>query len=154
VVILSPALKRQFGLSLGEVGLLLASAQGGSALGALGWGALTDRIGERLVMTLGLALSAAALGVAAATSSYAVVLIALVVSGAAGASVSAASGRAIMGWFAPAQRGLALAIRQSAVPLGGFIAALTISGAHPTRGFVLLATLSGAGAAAAAALGP
>ena len=50
--------------------------------------------------------------------------------GAAGASVYAASGRLILGWFAASQRGLAMGIRQSAQPLGVAVAAVTL----PTLG--------------------
>ena len=50
----------------------------------------------------------------------------LVAAGALGASVNAASGRAVMHWFAPSERGLALGIRQANVPLGGLVAALAL----------------------------
>src|SRR5262249_31185074 len=50
----------------------------------------------------------------------------LTLAGMAGASVSAASGRAVMGWFAADERGFALGIRQTAVPLGWAIAALAL----------------------------
>jgi nitrate/nitrite transporter NarK len=40
--------------------------------------------------------------------------------------VNAASGRAVMGWFEERQRGFALGIRQTAVPLGGMVAALAL----------------------------
>jgi sugar phosphate permease len=43
-----------------------------------------------------------------------------------GASVSAASGRAVMGWFGVHERGFALGIRQTAVPLGWAAAALVL----------------------------
>jgi nitrate/nitrite transporter NarK len=48
------------------------------------------------------------------------------VAGALGAGVNAASGRAVMGWFEERQRGFALGIRQTAVPLGGMAAALAL----------------------------
>jgi sugar phosphate permease len=44
----------------------------------------------------------------------------LAVAGAAGASVQSASGRAVLHWFEPQQRGLALGLRQTAIPLSGF----------------------------------
>jgi sugar phosphate permease len=50
----------------------------------------------------------------------------LVVAGAAGASVYAASGRLILGWFAARERGLAMGIRQSAQPLGVAVAAVAL----------------------------
>ena len=43
-----------------------------------------------------------------------------------GAGVNAASGRAVMAWFGADERGLALGIRQMAVPLGGAVAALAL----------------------------
>jgi sugar phosphate permease len=58
----------------------------------------------------------------------------LTLAGAAGASVNAASGRAVMSWFAPAQRGFALGIRQTAVPLGGAAAALFLPPAAAAGG--------------------
>jgi sugar phosphate permease len=50
----------------------------------------------------------------------------ITVAGALGASVNAASGRAVMAWFEQRQRGLALGIRQTALPVGGILAALTL----------------------------
>ena len=51
-------------------------------------------------------------------------LLALVVAGFLGASVQSASGRAVMAWFPGSQRGLALGIRQTAIPISGFAASL------------------------------
>ena len=66
---LAPALRGEFGLSLGEVGLAFAAVTGGGMLTLVPWGALTDRIGERPVMASGLAGCAAALvGAALSTS--------------------------------------------------------------------------------------
>ena len=48
------------------------------------------------------------------------------VAGMFGASATGASGRAVMGWFARSQRGLALGIRQTGVPLGGGVAAIAL----------------------------
>jgi sugar phosphate permease len=47
-------------------------------------------------------------------------------SGLAGASVQSASGRAVMQWFGPTERGLAFGIRQTAIPFGGVIGALVL----------------------------
>ena len=73
-------------------------------------------------------LGAASVAVAAAAASNGVVTLslALFAAGGLGACVQAASGRAVMGWFHHSQRGLALGIRQTGVPLGGAIAALVL----------------------------
>ena len=97
---LAPALRAEFGLSLGEVGLAFAAVTGGGMLTLVPWGALTDRIGERPVMASGLAGCAAALVGAALSTSYAALLVALLVAGMFGSSATGASGRAVMGWFA------------------------------------------------------
>ncbi len=124
--VLAPELRIEYDLSLTEVGLVLATVNLGSVVTLLGWGLLADRLGERAVLAAGLGLAGAALVGAAFTSSLAALSVALTTAGAAGASVNAASGRAVMGWFSAEQRGLALGIRQTAIPLGGAAAALIL----------------------------
>jgi sugar phosphate permease len=116
--VLLPALRDRYGFSLGEAGALLAAPGIGSMLSFLLWGLAADRFGERLVAPVGLAACAVALWGAAATESFVPLAALLGLAGLAGASVNAASGRAVMSWFEPAQRGLALGIRQAAVPVG------------------------------------
>ncbi len=126
VAVLAPELRQQFGLSLGEIGVTLAAFGIGMTPTLLPWGLLTDRIGERVVLPLGLSTSAIALGCVGIASGFAQLVLLLVTAGALGASVNAASGRAVMHWFAPSERGLALGIRQANVPLGGLVAALAL----------------------------
>jgi sugar phosphate permease len=77
---------------------------------------------------------------------FGVLLALLGVAGAAGASVNAASGRAVMYWFPAAERGLALGVRQTAIPLGGFVAALALPALGLENGLLLLAAMAAAGA--------
>ena len=123
---LGPALRDTYGLSLGEIGLLFSALAIGTVLGLLPWGVLSDRIGERPVLALGLSLFAMTLVAAAFTSSYPALLAGLVAAGATGASATGASGRAVMGWFARRERGMALGIRQMAIPLGGAAGSLAL----------------------------
>jgi sugar phosphate permease len=147
--VLAPALRDEYGLSLSEVGLVLASQWVGPTVTLLPWGLLADRVGERLVLALGLGGSGAFLLGAAAVDAFAALLALLSLSGAAGASVNSASGRAVMNWFGAEERGLALGLRQTAIPLGGVVAALglpPIESAWGVQGaFVALAALSLAG---------
>src|SRR4051794_6575366 len=126
VAVLVPDLRAEYGLSLGQVGVLLAAASGGMVLTLIAWGLLTDKVGERAVVALGLSVSGLAFLAASTLPAYAVVFGLVTLAGMAGASVSAASGRAVMGWFAADERGFALGIRQTAVPLGWAIAALAL----------------------------
>ena len=143
---LAPALRSEFGLSLGEVGLAFAAVTAGGMVTLVPWGALTDRIGERPVMASGLAGCAAALVGAALSTTYPALLAALLVAGMFGSSATGASGRAVMGWFARTERGFALGIRQMALPLGGAVASLTLPSLIDAQGldaaFVALAGLS------------
>ncbi len=149
---LGPALRTQFGLSLTEVGAALASVSLGILLTLLAWGALADRVGERPVLAAGLAATALALVAAAFAPTFPALLAALVATGMLGASATGASGRAVMGWFGRRERGFALGVRQTAVPVGGGLAALTLpllAGAGGLRAALL--TLAGACVVAALA---
>jgi sugar phosphate permease len=123
---LAPALRKEFALSLEQVGVVLASVNVGVFLTLFAWGVLADRIGERIVLTAGLAAAAGALLGAAAAPGYGWLLVALLAAGMAGSSAIGASGRAVMGWFGRGERGMALGVRQTGVPLGGALAALAL----------------------------
>jgi sugar phosphate permease len=115
---LLPYLRRTEGLTLVQGGALVTAPSLGMVVTLIAWGAFADRYGERLAIALGLGLTGL-LGLAAAAVcglGGRAVLFALV--GAAGASVNSASGRLVMGWFGPHQRGLAMGIRQTGQPLG------------------------------------
>ena len=122
----APELRAYYDLSLPALGALLGAA----SIGILGtlilWGSATDRFGERPVMVVGLAGAAAFLWIAAGQRDPVVVGALLVAAGAAGASVNAASGRAVLSWFPARRRGFAMAVRQTSVPLGAAVAAVAL----------------------------
>jgi MFS family permease len=90
------------------------------------WGYLTDRLGERIVMTVGSALTAAAAYAAASVHSLMAMGVFLFLGGMAAASSNTAGGGLVSGWFPPNKRGLAMGIRQTAQPLGIALGALVI----------------------------
>jgi sugar phosphate permease len=120
---IAPQIRHGYHLTLTQVGVVLAALNFGLILTLLLWGIVADRIGERGVLATGLLGCAAALVVAAHTSSFGGLVAARAVAGAFGGGTQSASGRAVMSWFGPDERGLALGIRQTAVPLGGAVAA-------------------------------
>src|SRR5207253_10525674 len=111
------------GCSVGASGVVVGAVAIGMLPTLLPWGLVADRASERLLLGLGLGGSGVAVGAAGTTRSFAALVGWLVVAGALGASVNAASGRAVMWWFAAEERGLALGIRQTAIPIGGAAAA-------------------------------
>lgn len=123
---LTPAIQSAFGLSLVEVTTVLTAFGGGTVLTVLAWGMLADRAGERLVIGIGLGAGSVALMATAAADGYAALLAGVAATGMLAASAAAASGRAIFGWFPRDERGLALGLRQTAVPVGAATAAFTL----------------------------
>ena len=123
---IAPAIRSDYDLSLAQMGVVLAATNIGMTLTLLPWGIVSDRIGERLSIVIGLSGAAVALATAAETTGFASLVASLAAAGALGAAVNSASGRAVMHWFAPTQRGLALGIRQAAIPLGGFAGAIVL----------------------------
>ncbi len=126
VAFLIPTLHSDRGLDLAEAGLLSAMPSLGMVLTLIAWGYLVDRIGERFVLTVGSALTAAASFAAAAAQSVLLIGLFLLLGGMAAASSNSASGRLVVGWFPAEQRGLAMGIRQTAQPLGVALGALVI----------------------------
>ena len=126
VAFLIPSLHNEAGLSLAQAGTLAGAPLFGGVFTLVVWGAISDRFGERLALATGLGLASAATATAALTTSIPALGILLVLAGAGAVSANAASGRVVVGWFAPAQRGLAMGIRQMSVPLGVAAGALVI----------------------------
>ena len=151
IAVLAPALREQYGLSLSVIGVVLAAVWIGLTFALLPWGFAVDRFGERWTLAGGLAVCAAFLAGAAYAPSFGWLVVLLGLAGVAGGSVQSGSGRAVMRWFAASERGLALGLRQTAVPVGGAIAALVLPVLETPRagllfvaGFVLAGALAGA----------
>ncbi|WP_349897113.1 MFS transporter [Parafrigoribacterium soli] len=133
--LLIPLLHTELGLGLAQAGLLAALPTFGMVLTLVAWGAVTDRFGERWVLSGGLALTALSTVAAAAASvglrdqpaaTMPLLGVCLVLAGMSAASTNAASGRVVIGWFPARRRGLAMGIRQTCQPLGVAVAAVTV----------------------------
>ncbi len=153
---LAPVVRDEFALSLGAVGALFTALTVGMTLALIPFGALADRFGERPVLAAGLAATAGGLVLAALAGSFGALLVALFAVGALAASATGASGRAVMGWFGRRERGLALGIRQTAIPLGGAVCTLVLPAialaASLEAAFLVLAGFTAVAAVASALL--
>nr|WP_241018534.1 MFS transporter [Paraburkholderia sp. Tr-20389] len=137
-------LRNGYHIDNGGLGLVLGMLGLGIAVSELPWGLLTDRWGDRRVLLLGLLTTAAAL---AAMACFVVprggdapgivpLALGLLAVGLLGGSVNGSSGRAVMAWFREGERGLAMSIRQTAVPAGGGFGALTLPSLAAHFGFL------------------
>ena len=153
---LAPVLRSQYHLSLAQIGVVLGAVSLGMLPMFLPWGLLADRVGERVVMSFGLAGAGVTVAAVPLAHGFGWLVGLLVLAGALGASINAASGRAVMGWFAADQRGLALGIRQTAVPIGGALSASVLpwlaSSGETRNAFLALGAFCLAAAAVAALL--
>ena len=122
---IGPALRSQYGLSLPALGATFGALTLGATLTLVPWGMLTDRLGERRTLVVGMAGLAVAMW-AATLGGAGVLVAALAAGGAFGAVANVASGSAVSRWFRASERGLAMGLRQAAVPLGGALAAVTL----------------------------
>lgn len=126
---LIPLLHTARGLSLGEAGLVATAPNVGVLLTLILWGAATDRWGERVILVSGLLVAvggALASIAAAATGDYVLLALAFALCGVGAAATSATSGRVVIGWFPAERRGLAMGLRQMALPLGTGAGALLV----------------------------
>jgi sugar phosphate permease len=126
LAVLAPELRDRYDLSLRQIGVLFGGSSVGALLTLLAWGLLADRIGERATATVGLLGAAGGFVGAAFAPVFVTLLLLLFVASAFGASSNTATGRAVTSWFPRAERGFALGIRQTSVPIGGFSAALGV----------------------------
>jgi len=119
-------LRSNYMLSNITLGFILSMMGLGVALSELPWGMLTDKWGDRPVLLTGLTgtatvvlfMSIFAVLTAQAIPSVLSLTLFVFFIGFIGSSVNGASGRAIMTWFTDSERGLAMSIRQTAVPMG------------------------------------
>jgi sugar phosphate permease len=148
--VLAPEIRSEFDVSVSQVGVLLGSLWVGTTTTLLAWGLLADRLGERAVLGTGLGAAGVLALVAGTVGGFWAFLALLFLAAAAGASVNAASGRAVMQWFGPDERGLALGIRQTAIPLGIGLSALVLPAVDEAGGLrASFAFLGGLAVAAA-----
>lgn len=132
-VFLIPYLHSERGLTLVQAGALASASIIGTAVSLVGWGLVVDHVGERFTLVSGLVVTATGSGAAAFAEGYLALAACWFVAGVGVASSNSASGRLVVGWFPPERRGLAMGIRQTALPLGmGFAAVFVPVTVHAT----------------------
>ena len=121
-------MRESYNFSLYELGIVLGSMGLGVAASEIVWGIITDKLGDKKVLILGLWSSAMVFviiafwftpGASTNGIKYLYLGAALAIAGACGGSINSSSGRTVMQWFDDSERGFAMSIRQTAIPVGG-----------------------------------
>lgn len=146
---IGPELQDDYALSLFELGAVLGAALLGSGLALVGAGIAVDRFGARRPMLLGTLIGTLGLVAAAYAPSREALFLALLVSGLGSAVVPVAGSGALFKAYPANRRGWALGVRQTAVPAGGIVAAITYPSLHAVGGPTLTLLLSAAAVAIA-----
>ncbi|HEX9819545.1 MAG TPA: MFS transporter [Methylomirabilota bacterium] len=123
---LAPFLLESLGLTRAQVGLFLPAVYLGGVVMALPAGWLTDRLGVRATLGLGQLVIGTGVLLAAASWSLASCLAFLVLAGFGFSVLNPSTGKAVVEWFPPRQRGVAMGIKQTGLTLGGLLGALTL----------------------------
>jgi sugar phosphate permease len=148
---LAPFLVTSLGLSRGQVGLLLPAVYLGGVLLALPAGWLTDRLGARIMLALGSAITGAMVALAGLAGPLPVLMGCLVLAGFGFSAGNPATSKAVMEWFPPRERGAAMGIKQTGLTLGGVAGALLLPPLALGRGWRNALLIAGALSVIAAA---
>lgn len=143
-------MRHDYQITNAELGFVLGMLGLGIAISELPWGLLTDRWGDRPVLLTGLLSTGAMLLLMALFAAphqgfipaYGLLIAGVLLIGLLGSSVNGSSGRAIMVWFQEGERGLAMSIRQTAVPMGYGIGALLLPWLAANYGFTVMFIVS------------
>ena len=142
---LSPFLLDGLALSRMEVGLLLPAAYLGGVLMSLPAGWVTERRGVRSSLVAGQVLTGAMVVVAALARDLAAMLVCLVIAGFGFAVLNPATGKAIIEWFPPRERGQAMGIKQAGLTFGGMASAAVLPPIAVVLGWRSALAVAGAG---------
>jgi MFS family permease len=123
--VLAPFLIVEYGVNKAQLGALFTAMNVGAMCFTAFSGVLTDRFGERPMVAISGALMTVALVGSVLVPNYVWLGAGIAVFGVGYAVQTPAGGRAILSWF-DRDRGLAMGIRQTGVPIGGMIGALVM----------------------------
>lgn len=136
-------MRNDYQFTMSQLGFVLGCMGLGVAISEMIWGVLTDKLGDKIVLIIGLVSMGATFLIisygfvpkAGVLPNYKSLGILLIVAGAVGGSINSSSGRAVMSWFQDHERGFAMSIRQTAIPVGAAIGSILIPYIASVYGF-------------------
>jgi MFS transporter, ACS family, hexuronate transporter len=149
---LAPFLLDALQLSRAQVGWFLPAVYLGGVLMSLPAGWLTDRLGVRATLGLGQLVIGGGVVLAALGSNLAACLACLVLAGFGFSVLNPSTGKAVVEWFPPRRRGMAMGIKQTGLTLGGLAGALVLPSLALAFGWRTALGAAGAGSLVSAGL--
>jgi len=130
-----PYVGGSFGLGHAQLGLIATALTLGGLFTVPLSGTLCDRFGDKAMLLEAGLLMGGAMIAAAIFPNYLWLLACLFLYGAGYAASNPAGTHAILAFFAPTQRGLAMGIRQTGMPVGGALGGLLFAGVGSHYGY-------------------
>lgn len=149
---LAPFLQEDLALTRGQVGLFNSAITGGSFVSLFLAGWIVDIKGERAALSWGNVIVGSACISVFFAHSFSAALGVFFIAGIGAAFSTPAGGRTVMRWFTVAQRGTAMGIRQTGIPLGGALAAAALPAIALAAGWRIAIVVSGVACLLAAAV--
>ena len=134
-------IQEDFDLNGLQTGLLVTAIGLAPVVALLPTGRLLDIRSERVVITGGALVLGVGAGFASRGSSYVWILVLLLIAGTGYSASQPGGSKVVASWFPARQRGLAMGIRQTGLPLGGALAAAilpAIASNHDWRAAMLV----------------
>lgn len=128
-------------LSRTEIGLLNSASGFGLMISLIAAGWAADRVGSRLLMLVGLLSMGFSLATVALGRSFLQIALLLFVAGITTGVTAPAISRAVVIWFRPRDRGLAMGVQRTGIPLMGALSAAilpSVALAHGWRAAILV----------------
>jgi MFS family permease len=120
---LAPFLQADLGLTRGQVGLFNSAVTAGSLVSMFAAGWVVDVKGERAALIWGNLIVGLFCFAVTTTHGFLTALLVLFAAGLGASFPTPAGSKAVMTWFPVAQRGMAMGVRQTGIPIGGALAA-------------------------------
>jgi sugar phosphate permease len=149
---LAPFLQADLGLTRAQVGFFNSALMFGSLCAMFFAGWVVDVKGERVALVGGNLVVGGFCFAMLATDSFLTALLVMFGAGLGGAFPTPAGGKAVMGWFPLHQRGTAMGIRQTGIPVGGALAAALLPAIALAAGWRAAVAAGGIGCIVTAAI--
>lgn len=120
-------LTREFALTKMEFGAIISVLFFGASLASFPSGRFTDTLGVKIYLSISLIAMGLFVGLVCLAKSYINLLILGFLIGLGYGTMNPPTNRAVMEWFSKLNRGMAMSIKQTSVPIGGFLAAIIMS---------------------------